>query len=123
MHTPLFYPIHKFNHNFNRYVIPMSANAASIYEKLFAYLLPIIIPIICIHPDSISINISIGIISFNNILIHSPILRNTSKYLPNIFVSTNKHLIHHKYSNKHYSAPIIDYDYLLNYTYKKFSLL
>lgn len=114
MHTPLFYSIHKFHHKFNKYVIPMSANAVSIYEFLFAYLLPIIIPIICINPDNISINISIGIISFNNILIHSPIFQNISKYLPKIFVSTNKHLIHHKDLNKFYSAPTIDYDYLLD---------
>lgn len=114
IHTPLFYNIHKFHHQFNKYVIPMSANAVSIYEFLFAYLLPIIIPIICINADSISINISIVIISFNNILIHSPIFKNISKYLPKIFVSTNKHLIHHKYSNKNYSAPTIDYNYLFN---------
>lgn len=113
MHTPLFYKIHKFHHKFNKYVIPMSANAVSIYEFLLAYLIPIIFPIYLFRPDYMSINISILIISLNNILIHSPVFTKISKYLPNIFVSTEKHMIHHKTNNKYFSAPIINFDSIL----------
>ena len=112
MHTPLFYPIHRFHHKFNRYVIPMSANAVSIYEFLFAYMIPIIVPIYLIEPDYISMNIAISIISLNNILIHSPQFRRVSKYLPKMFVSTDKHMLHHKKHNKHFSAPTLDLDYI-----------
>lgn len=114
MHTPLFYFTHRFHHKFNRYVIPMTANAVSIYEFLFAYMIPIIVPIYLIEPDYISMNIAISIISLNNILIHSPQFRNVSKYLPKIFVSTDKHMVHHKKHNKHFSAPTLDLDYILS---------
>ena len=109
MHTPLFYSIHKFHHKFNKTVIPISANAVSINEFLFAYLFPIIFPCYLFSPDQLSINISIAIISLNNILIHTPGLRNISKYLPSVFVSTDKHMIHHKIKNKYYSAPTINW--------------
>ena len=110
MHTRWLYKIHKFHHKFNKYVIPMSANAVSIYEFLFAYLLPIIIPIYFLHPSHLSINIAIFVISLGNILIHSPIFLNISQYVPDMFVSTEKHIDHHKHKDKHFSAPIINFD-------------
>ena len=110
MHTSLVYRIHSFHHKFNEYVIPMTANAVSIYEFIFAYIFPIVFPIILIKPDFVSINISIAIISFTNILIHTPFLRKISTFLPNIFVSTDKHMLHHKIKNKYFSAPTINFD-------------
>ena len=67
MHTSLVYRIHSFHHKFNNYVVATTANAVSVYEFIFAYMFPIIFPIMLIKPDFLSINISIGIISFTNI--------------------------------------------------------
>ena len=91
----------------------MAANAVSISEFLFAYMIPIIVPIYLIEPDYISTNIAVSIISLNNILIHSPQFRNISKRLPEIFVSTEKHMVHHKQNNKNFAAPTLDLDYIL----------
>lgn len=90
MHTPILYNIHKFHHKFNKYVIPMSANAVSIYEFLLAYIFPFIIASFLFTPDLISLNISIFIVSTCNIIIHTPLFLKLSYYYPRFLVSPKK---------------------------------
>lgn len=112
MHKPDIYSfIHKFHHQFNTFVVPISANAVTIQEYLLAYMFPIIISAYIFSPDYITLNISILFISLSNILIHTPIFRYISMIIPDFLVNTDKHMTHHKMNNKHYSAPIINWDY------------
>tara|TARA_B100000524_G_scaffold342230_1_gene237055 strand:- start:545 stop:1216 length:672 start_codon:yes stop_codon:yes gene_type:complete len=115
MHTKNFYWMHKFHHNYSSIVIPSSANAVTIYEYMFAYMLPIIIGIIMVRPCLESLYYAVKIISLFNLLIHTPWLNKISKYLvPDIFVSTNKHIEHHQKLNKNYAAPTLNIDKIIS---------
>ena len=97
MHTNRFYYIHKFHHQYSDVVIPMSANAVSAYEYIIAYMMPFIIGIILFKPDRIALRISISLVSFANLLIHTPWLSESSdKFLSKYFVKTSDHLEHHQ---------------------------
>lgn len=115
MHTKNFYWMHRFHHKYSSIVIPMSANAVTIYEYMFAYMLPIILGIIIVRPCLESLYYAVKIISIFNLLIHTPWLNEISKYLvPDIFVSTNKHIEHHQKLNKNYAAPTINIDKIIS---------
>lgn len=115
MHTKKFYWMHKFHHNYSSIVIPTSANAVTIYEYMFAYMLPIILGIILVRPCLESLYYAVKIISMFNLLIHTPWLNEISKYLvPDIFVNTNKHIEHHQKLNKNYAAPILNIDKIVS---------
>lgn len=115
MHTKNFYWMHKFHHNYSSIVIPTSANAVTIYEYMFAYMLPIILGIIIVRPCLESLYYAVKIISIFNLLIHTPWLNEISKYLvPDIFVSTNKHIEHHQKLNKNYAAPTLNIDKIIS---------
>lgn len=115
MHIPKFYWMHKFHHKFNTYIIPMSANAVSLSEFFFAYMIPILSGILLFKPDYLSLKISIFIISLNNLFIHTHVLKNISNYLPNIFVSTDNHFDHHNKLTTHYAAPTLNWDNIVKY--------
>ena len=117
MHTNRFYFIHKFHHQYSDIVIPMSANSVSAYEYIIAYMMPFIIGIILFKPDRIALRISISLVSFANLLIHTPWLSESSdKFLSKYFVKTSDHLEHHQKSKTKYAAPIFNLDYI----YSKF---
>jgi len=115
LHNSELYWIHKFHHTFNNtsFVLPISANAVSIQEFVLLYILPILSGVCLFRPSENVLITTTMMISIANITIHSPILYNI-KY-PEFMVSPQKHLDHHNKSIKsHYSAPIIDTQYLLD---------
>lgn len=113
MHTKRFYFIHKFHHQYADIVIPMSANSVSILEYLLAYLTPFILGIIIVQPNRLPLKVAICMVSYCNLLIHTPWLEDVSKkYLPKFMVTTSDHLEHHLKSKTKYAAPIINWDYI-----------
>ena len=115
MHTKMLYFSHKFHHQFNKIVIPMTANAVSIYEFFLAYMIPIISGIYLCHPDDLTIQIATYIISMFNLIIHTPFLEAMSaKYYPKFLVSTANHLEHHRVQRTKYAAPLINWDHILH---------
>lgn len=114
MHTRRMYWAHRFHHRFNVIVVPVTANAVSLAEYAIAYMAPFVAGAAVLKPDRCSLFIAVGIISFNNILIHTPCLADTSAhYLPWLFVSTADHLEHHKRLTSFYAAPTVSIDKLL----------
>jgi sterol desaturase/sphingolipid hydroxylase (fatty acid hydroxylase superfamily) len=112
------YKFHSFHHEFDNILVPSIGNAVSIEEFFLAYMLPFIIGAYVIHPTEKSFISGIGLISIFNLIIHTKELENIN-YI-NILVSPKKHITHHKVKRKHYSAPILDLDYILeNMVFKK----
>lgn len=114
MHTRRMYWAHRFHHRFNSVVVPVTANAVSLAEYAIAYMLPFIAGSAILRPDRPSMFVAVGIISLNNLLIHTPGLCDLSaKYVPWLGVSTADHLEHHKRLTSYYAAPTISIDRLL----------
>ena len=103
--------IHLFHHEFDQILIPSIGNAVSVEEFCYAYMLPFVFGTIIIRPATISFISGVGMISVFNLIIHCKELEKI-KYME-MFVSPRKHITHHKTYNKHYSAPILDLEYLL----------
>ena len=106
--------IHIFHHKFDKLLIPSIGNAVSVKEFWFAYMLPFIIGSILVRPGSLSFICGVGLISVCNLMIHCKELEHV-KFME-LFISPKKHIIHHKTSTKHYSAPILDLEYLFKKT-------
>ncbi len=114
MHTRRFYWAHRFHHKFNAHVTPSSANAVSLAEYAVAYMLPFVVGALLLRPDALALRYAVGVVSFTNLLIHTPPLADTaSSYLPWVFVSTADHIEHHRKLTKNYAAPTISIDRLL----------
>ena len=114
MHTRSMYWAHRFHHRFNVFVVPVTANAVSFAEFTIAYMLPFIVGAQLLRPDRMSMFITVGIVSLNNLLIHTPLLADASaKLVPWLFVSTADHMDHHKRLTTHYAAPTISIDRML----------
>jgi len=114
MHTRRMYWAHRFHHKFNTYVVPVTANAVSLAEYTIAYMLPFIAGAALLRPDRWSLFVGVGIISFNNLLIHTPSIADLSaRLVPWWGVSTADHLEHHKRLTTHYAAPTVSIDRLL----------
>jgi len=114
MHTRSMYWAHRFHHRFNVFVVPVTANAVSLAEYAIAYMLPFVAGAALLRPDRLSMFVAVGIVSLNNLLIHTPKLADASAQLvPWLFVSTADHLEHHKRLTSHYAAPTISIDRLL----------
>ena len=115
-HTyPSLYKHHRFHHRFNVHVPPMAANAVSATEYIVAYILPFIVPMPFLRPDTFSLQASVAIVSITNVLVHTPKLSELSeKYLPECLVSTSDHLEHHRKLNTKYAAPTINVDYFVH---------
>lgn len=116
-HTyPSLYMHHKFHHRFNVHVTPIAANAVSPVEYIFAYILPFVVAMPFVEADSLSIRFSVSIVSFTNILIHTPKLEELwDKMLPEWIVSTHDHLEHHRKLNMKYAAPTFNIDYFVSF--------
>jgi len=114
MHTRRMYWAHRFHHKFNVFVCPTTANAVSLAEYAIAYMLPFIVGAYLLRPDRLSMFIGVGIISLNNLLIHTPSIGELSaRVVPWWGVSTADHLEHHKRLTTHWAAPTISIDRLL----------
>lgn len=113
MHTKTLWCIHKYHHSYSIYVTPVVCMAVTPMEYTLAYMLPFIIGSYLINPSSLELFYSASIVSFCNIIIHCPSIKNLSKYYPNWWISPNKHLLHHSSKNKHIAASTYDIDYIL----------
>jgi len=113
MHTNKYLKsIHFFHHQFDKILIPSIGNAVSVREFILAYLFPFVIGAFILNPSEISFFSSLFTISVLNMLIHSNELRNMKwlKYL----VSPKNHIFHHEKREKHYSAPLINFDNIIS---------
>lgn len=112
MHRPLLYKIHLFHHKFDKYLLPSMGNAVSMSEFIIAYVSPFIVSCIYLNPNRITFVSSISIISILNMIIHSNEL--IEKNWPCFLVSPKQHIEHHKIRDKHYAAPLLNFDYFWN---------
>jgi hypothetical protein len=114
-HTiPGIYRFHRFHHRFNVHVPPMAANAVSTVEYLVAYIVPFTVAMPFVQPDPFSLCISVAIVSFSNLLDHTPFLDAwTQRYMPAWWVTTHDHMEHHRKLNTKYAAPTFNVDYLV----------
>jgi sterol desaturase/sphingolipid hydroxylase (fatty acid hydroxylase superfamily) len=103
--------MHKFHHKFQYITLPSTSNAVSPHEFCIAYISPIIIGAIILRPSELTFASSIGLISIFNICIHIPNLKNIP-WIPRM-VSPTQHAIHHLKNEKHYAAPLIHIDSIL----------
>lgn len=108
---------HEFHHKYINHIIPSSGNAVTTVEYVTAYISPFIIGAYILRPNEITFIGSISIVGIFNLLIHTHEFQHT-KWIPG-FVSPNDHIEHHKVKYKHYSAPIISLDKVLQYFVKK----
>ena len=89
-------------------------------EYALAYMLPFVAGAALLRPDRMSMFVAVGIVSLNNLLIHTPKLADASaKAVPWLFVSTADHLEHHKRLTTHYAAPTVSIDRLLECVFGK----
>ena len=117
---PTLYRHHKFHHRFNVHVPPMAANAVSPVEYVFAYILPFVVAMPFVEPDTMSLRLSVSIVSLTNILIHTPKLAELSeKLVPEWLVTTEDHLEHHRKLNTKYAAPTFNIDYFVSFLEKQ----
>lgn len=110
-HLSKFYKFHKFHHKFDKTLIPSLGNAVSITEFIFAYMLPFVLGAYITNPSEISMIIPLFLVAVLNMSIHCQEL-NRFKY-PAYIVSPNNHFIHHQQRNKHFAAPILNIDKLI----------
>ena len=80
------------------------------------YIIPFLIGLYFIKPNIITFNATIYIISFFNLLIHANELKDI--YWLKFLVSPNKHCQHHKNYFGNYSAPLLNFDFIL-FIFKK----
>lgn len=102
--------IHNFHHKF-KINLPSIGNAVSFLEFQFMYVLPFLVGLYLFQANSVTFNIAILIISTLSTIIHCNELNNIF-WLPG-FVSPKKHSNHHKMYQSHYSAPLLDFDWLI----------
>jgi sterol desaturase/sphingolipid hydroxylase (fatty acid hydroxylase superfamily) len=115
MHSSLgWYRFHKFHHQFRQYIPPFSANAVSVVEYLLAYVIPFALAAIVIRPTEVELRTSVYVVSFANLLIHTPAFSCMSEYLEALYlVSEHLHSEHHRKLTTNYAAPILNIDRLV----------
>jgi sterol desaturase/sphingolipid hydroxylase (fatty acid hydroxylase superfamily) len=111
--SPHLYVYHRFHHRFNTHVSPVAANAVSAVEYLCAYIIPFTVGALLVSPQEKELQFAVALISFTNLLIHTPRLEEISKTLGPLFVTTHGHIEHHKRMNLNYAAPTINVDWIV----------
>jgi hypothetical protein len=122
MHVPSNYWIHKYHHVYNErtFVRPIVANAVTVTEFFLAYALPIVLGAALFRPSPNDMFRISSIISVANLLIHTPESVIPMNFYPSFLVTNTKHFHHHeKNVRQHYSAPVFDFDGLLNRVMEK----
>ena len=114
MHTKRLYrSTHAFHHRYDAVVVPMAANAVTVYEYAMAYLLPIVLGVALSAPDAFSLQAAVYIVSAANVVIHSPLVQSwTRDAYPACLVSAADHCVHHRQRGPPYAAPILNLDRL-----------
>ena len=102
---------HEFHHQYETFIVPSIGNAVSTGEFLIAYIAPFVVGAALIRPNEITFMVPIGAISIFNNIIHCKELRYI-KWSP-FLVSPDQHLEHHEHRAKHFAAPIVNIDYLI----------
>ena len=111
MHTtPKLYDCHAFHHKFDKVLIPSIGNATSKREFLLAYVIPSLISSYIVKTNESTFVLAIYIISFFNLCIHCKPLTNI-KWIPGL-VTPLQHHEHHERRTIHYSASIVNYDWI-----------
>jgi len=110
-HMTRLYKFHRFHHKFDKRLIPSLGNAVSVEEFVLAYMIPFIIGAYITNPSEISMIIPLFLVATLNMSIHCQELTNI-KY-PSFIVSPEEHFIHHKQRNKHFAAPLLNIDKIL----------
>ena len=102
---------HAFHHKFDKYIVPSIGNAVSTTEFMTAYVAPFILGSLIVNPNEVTFLAPVSLIILFNNIIHSRELIGLkwNKY----FVSPKMHIEHHEVRNKHYAAPIVNIDELL----------
>jgi sterol desaturase/sphingolipid hydroxylase (fatty acid hydroxylase superfamily) len=114
MHRPMLYWMHRYHHRYNTYVTPSSANAVSVAEFLLAYVVPPAIIVVIVQPSKMEANTAMSIISYCNILVHTPCLEEWSaRNVPPWWVGASVHCEHHRRITKNYASPCLNLDYIL----------
>ena len=110
--SDLFRKYHNFHHKFNETLTPSIGNAVSGSEFTFAYMTPFMIGAYLVDPNINSFNLSIMIVAFMNLVIHTQELSDVN--YNKLFVSPKTHLNHHQGKNKKstYSAPTFNLEYI-----------
>ncbi len=103
--------IHDFHHKF-KINLPSIGNAVSVSEFQIMYVLPFLLGSYIFSPSVLDLNISVLIISFLNVLIHCDEFKKLGWV--SIFVSPKQHCQHHDTYHSTYSAPLLNFDLLLN---------
>lgn len=93
MHTT-FTGIHEYHHSFKEDILISTANAVSILEFVFAYMMPFLIGSLIISPSPSSLNVSASIVSLFNFAVHCESFYN-SDWIPG-FVPPKLHINHHR---------------------------
>lgn len=107
------YGYHKFHHTFDHILAPSIGFAVSHVEFCVAYMAPFIMGAFIFRPSEASFLAAIGTVGVGNLLIHTYELKDVP-WMPGL-ISPNKHITHHEIRNKHYAAPIFDFDAALDY--------
>jgi sterol desaturase/sphingolipid hydroxylase (fatty acid hydroxylase superfamily) len=66
------YWINSYHHKFNTVVVPSSANAVSVAEYGFAYMLPLVVGVVVTRADETAAFLGAAIVAITNLLIHTP---------------------------------------------------
>jgi len=103
------YWMHRYHHKFNTVVLPSSANAVSLAEYVFAYMLPLVIGATLTRADELAALSGAFVVAVTNLLIHTPWLEG-SQYPSWIFVTASDHLSHHRKTRGNYGAPVFHLD-------------
>jgi sterol desaturase/sphingolipid hydroxylase (fatty acid hydroxylase superfamily) len=111
--SPQLYLYHRFHHRFNTHVPPVAANAVSAVEYLCAYIIPFAVGALLVSPQEKELQLAVAIVSFSNLLIHTPRLEEISKSLGPLLVTTHGHIEHHKRMNLNFAAPTINVDWIV----------
>lgn len=114
MHTRALYWIHRPHHQFTTLVVPSSANAVSMTEYFFAYILPPSLLLSIVQPRRAELNFSLRFLSVCNILVHTPWLEDwCERHLPSWWVGTNVHCEHHRKWTTNFASPCLNLDSIL----------
>lgn len=111
LHTPKFYRYHKFHHRYHIYIPPSAANAVTVVEYFFAYVIPFGFAAAVLRPTERELRLSVYAISGMNLWIHTPLFKHIQ--FPSWLVSTKGHAEHHRHLNQNYAAPIWNLDWML----------
>jgi sterol desaturase/sphingolipid hydroxylase (fatty acid hydroxylase superfamily) len=112
--TPYLYWMHKYHHRYNTYITPSAANAVTPAEFLLAYVIPPALIMTIVRPNRFEMDTAMSIISYCNILVHTPCLESWSaQNVPAWWVGPSVHCEHHRRIHKNFASPCLNLDYIL----------